>query len=95
MRRSDISAKLATLLSVKGFRLPHKRVTLRALDLYASTTLDFVDTLIAAAAQNSKSKTVLSFDTDFDAIEGITRRAPGPSRNGVAWFGGPNARWLS
>jgi uncharacterized protein len=74
--RPQIRQHLSNLLSLKGLRLPRKRVYLRALDLYATTRLDFVDALIVAHMQRDRSSVVMSFDHDFDRIPQITRREP-------------------
>ncbi len=74
--RPQIRQHLSNLLSLKGLRLPHKRVYLRALDLYATTPLDFVDALIVAHLQHDRSSVVVSFDRDFDRVPQITRRDP-------------------
>ena len=46
--RSAIQALLMDILRMRGFRLPYKRTYMRALELYASSKLDFVDSLLAA-----------------------------------------------
>ena len=76
LARDEITGKLVILLGLKGFRLAQKRVYLRALELYASTNLDFVDTLIVAQMEYSEIKMLYSFDRDFDRVEGITRQEP-------------------
>src|SRR5436189_4401759 len=45
LSRERIGTALTILLSLKGFKLPRKRTCLRALSLYASSHLDFVDVL--------------------------------------------------
>jgi len=74
--RERIGTALTILLSLKGFKLPRKRVYLRALSLYASSTLDFVDALSVAQMEHAKISTLLSFDQGFDRVQGITRREP-------------------
>lgn len=74
--RSQVCQHLSNLLALKGLRLPRKRVYLRALDLYATTTLDFVDALIVAHMQRDRSNVVISFDQDFDSVPQISRRQP-------------------
>jgi predicted nucleic acid-binding protein len=49
---------------------------LRALDLYASTNLDFGDTLIIASMEQQNSHVLYSYDTGFDRIQGVARREP-------------------
>lgn len=74
--RPQIRQHLANLLSLKGLCLPRKRVYLRALDLYATSSLDFVDALLVAHMERDGSKVVISFDQDFDRVPQVTRREP-------------------
>ena len=75
--REEIRAYLAAFLGLKGLRLPNKRMYLRALELYATIPrLDFADALHVAEMERRKLTTIISFDEDFDDIEGITRREP-------------------
>jgi predicted nucleic acid-binding protein len=75
--RADIHRHLRNILSFKGIQLPGKRRYLRALDLYATTpALSFVDALLAAYAQERPAATVISFDTGFDRVSGLTREEP-------------------
>ena len=74
--RAAVRTHLSNVLSVRGLVVPHKRAVLRALDVYASTNLDFVDALIVAHMERLKVSTVLSFDKGFDRIGGITRQEP-------------------
>ncbi len=74
--RQDIRMHLSTIIQLQGVKIPNKRTYLRALDLYASTTLDFVDVLIVAHMERTKVRSVLSFDQGFDSITGISRQEP-------------------
>lgn len=74
--RPDIQAHLSTVIALRGLKLPHKRTYLRALDIYATTNLDFVDALNVAHMERGQITTILTFDKDFDKVQGITRREP-------------------
>jgi predicted nucleic acid-binding protein len=74
--RAEIAHALATIIRLRGVQRKFKRRSLRALDLYASTTLDFVDALLVAYAEHRTPPVVVSYDQDFDTIPGIQRRAP-------------------
>jgi uncharacterized protein len=74
--RSAIQEMLAALVRLPQFHVQNRLSVLRALDLYASTRLDFGDTLIIASMEQQGSHLLYSYDTDFDHIEGITRREP-------------------
>ncbi|MFN8482428.1 MAG: PIN domain-containing protein [Anaerolineae bacterium] len=74
--RTDIRALLYPLVSLPGLKLPHRRMYLRALDIYASTNLDFEDALTVAHMERQHITQVVSYDRDFDRIQHITRREP-------------------
>jgi uncharacterized protein len=74
--RSAIQEMLAALVRLPQFHVQNRVSVLRALDLYASTRLDFGDTLIIASMEQQGSHLLYSYDTDFDRIQGITRREP-------------------
>ncbi len=52
-----------------------------ALKLFGASRLDFVDCYLAAASI-LENITVVSFDKDFDKLEGVTRKRPGDFLNG-------------
>lgn len=77
--KSEIAELLIPLVSLPGFRVTNRRAVLAALRLYADhPQLDFTDALIIAMARQSDLPVVYSYDRDYDRIEGITRREPGP-----------------
>jgi len=74
--RSAIQEMLAALVRLPQFHVQNRVSVLRALDLYASTRLDFGDTLIIASMEQQGSHLLYSYETDFDRIQGITQREP-------------------
>lgn len=74
--RSEIVALLMPLLRLPGFRIRNRHVVLQALDSCLAHKLDFTDAVILVWMRQSQSKTVCSFDQDFDGISGITRQEP-------------------
>lgn len=74
--REEVKRHLAALVRLKGLKIPNKLTYLRAFDLYASSTIDFVDVLLIAHMQRTKISTILSFDQDFDRIPGVKRLEP-------------------
>ena len=74
--RERIRDYLDTLLGLSGFRLPHKPVYARALELYATSNLDFVDALNVGHMERGEIQTIISFDTHYDRVPGITRQEP-------------------
>ncbi len=74
--RPEIRNQLRKVLSLGGLVLPHKRSYLRALDIYSATNFDFVDAISVAHVERAHAGQIVSFDRDFDHIEGIVRREP-------------------
>src|SRR5207237_1281760 len=77
LAHDEIRARLAPLLVVRGLKVSHKRVYLRALDLYATYTfLDFEDAVLAAHMERTKDTELYSYDRDFDQLPAVTRLEP-------------------
>jgi predicted nucleic acid-binding protein len=75
--REHVAALLSPLVRLPGFHVQGRRAVLAALQLYGTiASLDFGDALIAAAMLQARSPAVYAYDTDFDAVPGITRREP-------------------
>ncbi len=74
--RDSVRGYLAALLDLPGLQIPYKRTCLRALDIYVSTRLKFVDALNVAHMERSGIKTIISYDKHFDKIPGVERREP-------------------
>ncbi len=74
--RERVRLLLLPILSLKGLRLSGRAVYLRALDLYAGTSLDFIDALAVAQMQARKVVEIYSFDKHFEGITGIKRLEP-------------------
>src|SRR3990172_9629683 len=74
--RPEVQSLLTPLVRLAGFRVQNRRTVLRALDLYATTKLDFGDALIVAALEQRGSRVLYSYDQGFDRISSITRRTP-------------------
>ena len=74
--RSDIASALTNILRLRGLHLPHGSTYLRALEIYASTSLDFVDALAVAHMEREGIQTIVSFDHDFDRFSQVVRREP-------------------
>ncbi len=74
--RAEIRDRLVATLNLKGMRLRAKGTYIRALDIYATTNLDFVDALLAVQVEQTKDAVVVSFDRDYDKIASVTREEP-------------------
>ena len=82
LSHDEIRARLVPILTLRGLRLPQKRVYLEALDLYASSPyLDFEDALAVAHMQRQGIAEIVSYDRDFDRIAGIRRIEPSTPSN--------------
>ncbi|MBM3129464.1 MAG: type II toxin-antitoxin system VapC family toxin [Chloroflexi bacterium] len=73
--RAEVVGLLLPILRLRGFRMQDRRAVLKALDLFAATTLDFGDAYLAASMERLRSRTVYSFDRAFDRIKEIQRLA--------------------
>lgn len=79
MARGTIRDRLSAIIRSPGVRLRPKRRYLRALDIYADSSLDFVDALLIAQAERLAAKTVISYDRQIGREAGITRVEPDAS----------------
>ncbi len=75
-KRVEIRDLLAPIVRLPHFHIQNRSSVLEALDLYASTNLDFGDTLIIATMMQQSSQTLFSYDKDFDRIKTIIRQDP-------------------
>ena len=77
LSHDDIRARLVPILSLRGLRLLHKRVYVRALDIYASSpSLDFEDALAVAHMERQGITEIVSYDRDFDRVVQVQRTEP-------------------
>jgi predicted nucleic acid-binding protein len=77
--RPQAAAALARLVRIPGFRVDRRRTVLAALDLFASTPVDFGDCMLIASMRQAGSTILYSYDTDFDRFPPIERKAPDAS----------------
>lgn len=76
LSHQEVRALLYPLLSLKGLKLIHRTMYLRALDLYAAHSIDFEDALIVAQMERQRITDIYSYDQDFGSVAGITRLEP-------------------
>jgi uncharacterized protein len=77
LTHEQIRQRLVPLLTLKGFKLPHKKIYLEALDIYAAkNSLDMEDTLSIAHMKDLGHNRIYSYDTDFDAYSDVIRVEP-------------------
>ena len=77
LSHEQIRARLLPILTLRGLKLPQKRVCLQALDLYASyPSVDFEDALAVAHMEQRGITAIVSYDRDFDRVAGLRRADP-------------------
>jgi len=74
--RSTLADHLQPLLALPHLKLERKRLYPRIFELYVSLPIDYVDAYHAALLEHYGQHELYSFDQDFDAIPGMTRREP-------------------
>ena len=77
LSHEEIRDRLLPILTLRGLKLPQKRVYVHALDLYAvSPFLDFEDALAVAHMKQRRITEILSYDRDFDRLAEVRRIEP-------------------
>ena len=74
--KAKIRQVLLPLIELPGIFLPGKRRFREAFDLYVDQNLPFADAYHAVLMKHLGLAEIVSFDTDFDHIQGITRIQP-------------------
>lgn len=74
--RPEIRDALSALIRYTNFKVDNKQAVLTALDIYAAANIDFGDAVLIALAAQTDSKTIYSYDHDFDKFPDITRKEP-------------------
>ena len=74
--RQRVRDDLAYLVALPGFRVRQRGAVLRALDVYAASSLDFGDAMIVAAMERQGATELYSYDHDFDRFPAIQRLEP-------------------
>jgi len=76
LSRGAVRTVLLPIVSLEGLKLPNRSVFVRALDLYATTPMNFVDALAVAQMERRKVTEIYSYDEHFDRVAGIKRIQP-------------------
>lgn len=74
--RSEIRDALLSLITLPGLRLARKSRMLAAFDTYVQHSVSLADAYHAVLCIEEGWSPVISFDRDFDRIEGVTREEP-------------------
>lgn len=73
--KSEVADKLLDLLTLETIHANKQRL-IRALFLYKSFSIDFVDAYLGAFAETEGIDTIYSYDEDFDKIKALKRKEP-------------------
>ena len=77
LSRAEIRARLLPILSMQGLTIPNKPIYIRAPDVYvAHPQLDIEDAIAVAYMERIGVTQIVSYDRDFDRVEGIERIEP-------------------
>lgn len=76
LSRETVRTVLLPIISLKGLKLQNRSVFVRALDLYATTAMDFDDALAVAQMERRKVTEIYSYDEHFDRVAGLKRLQP-------------------
>ena len=76
LSRGAVRTVLLPIVSLEGLKLPNRSVFVRALDLYATTPMNFVDALAVAQMERRKVTEIYSYDEHCDRVAGIKRIQP-------------------
>lgn len=71
-----IVEKVAIIAGTEYLFIPDKAIILEALMLYAKKNIDYIDAYNAVFISHYQTSEILSYDEDFDVLEGITRIMP-------------------
>jgi predicted nucleic acid-binding protein len=74
--KEEVRDRVTEILSLRGLQLSGKQLYVRALDMFARTSLSFADAYNAVAMQAVGAAEIYSWDTDFDRVPGIAQIEP-------------------
>ena len=74
--RSEVVSAVGSLLALPIVLVSDPPLLLRALELYASSKLDFAESYLVATAERTGVGRVVSFDRALDAVSTIARIEP-------------------
>lgn len=76
LAKNKIQEAVLPLLLLPGIKLSGKRIYRRVFDLYIEKNLPFADAYHITLMEKLKINQVISFDREFDRVEGISRVEP-------------------
>lgn len=76
LSRAEVAGHVRLVLQFQGVALERRDVLERALELYESVNMDFVDAYHAALLESRGETALYSYDRDFDRVATLTRLEP-------------------
>ena len=76
MTPAAAAAEIRRILELGSVEVASEALLVDALDIWAATGVDFADAYLAAITRQTRGTAVLSFDRDFDRIDGVDRVDP-------------------
>ncbi len=73
--KQEVADKIKLLLALKTI-YANKPVLFKALSIYQSTNVDYIDAYVAAYAEDEQAAGIYSFDKDFEKIASVKRLEP-------------------
>ena len=74
--RSEIRSRMLEIIELPTILIPGKKRWRRTFDLYVGPALSFADAFHVATIERQPEREIVSFDSDFDRLPGITRIEP-------------------
>ncbi len=74
--RASIRDALSDIIRMPGLALPDESLLLSALELYASTPIDYIDAYNAVVMRKRGLDRIYSYGADFERVAGVTRVEP-------------------
>ena len=74
--KQEIKEALLPLLSLSNIHLEGKRKLSKVFELYTALNLPFADAYFVVYMERKKITEIISFDHEFDRVEGIQRHEP-------------------
>lgn len=71
LSREDVKDYLTHIINLKGAVVSGKGVLLRALVIFSTTKLDFVDSLLASYVENGKFDHIITFDEKISKVTNV------------------------
>ncbi|MCC6943206.1 MAG: PIN domain-containing protein [Thermomicrobiales bacterium] len=74
--RAEIAEGVIALLELPGINMPHADLYVAAFRRFGNSRLDIADCFAIEHVLRSGTEVIMTFDDDFDGIEGIVRVEP-------------------